>query len=118
MSIANRDSRGASASDPVNALIDRTDNDLERVRSFARAPHEIHRILAARADVAQFRQQWNSGTFGDGELAEAIAQIRIVVNRNLLDAHDRDRLVEDLARLQDLRTHPPRLPAAPATGAA
>ena len=93
--------------DQVGSLIDRVDRDLDRVQSFARAPHELRRVESARDELAESRKKWGDGRFDSGELSEAIARIQTVVDRTPLDQRDRGILVEDLARLRDLRANPP-----------
>lgn len=90
---------GREPLDRVRADLDRAARDMRYLSG-----GEYHRFEHARDEIREFQQKWNRGRFDRHELDDVIGSLQKVVNGNRIRPRDRDFLLNDLARLRDIRS--------------
>lgn len=90
--------------DQARALVDRVQNDLARAEDFTRN-NEKERVRYENVQhrLSQFDRDLRRDHFDKGKLNDAIDNLKDVVKKNTLEAHDRDELARDLSDLRTLR---------------
>jgi len=66
---------------------------------------EMRRFDRVRERIAEFQRKWEHGRFDREDMDGIIAGLNSVIERNRLRPRDRDLLMDDLARLRQLREH-------------
>lgn len=90
--------------DRARALVDRVQNDLSRAEDFTRNNEkERDRYADVQHRLSQFDRDLRRDHFDKDKLNDAINNLKNVVKKNTLEAHDRDELAHDLADLITLR---------------
>ena len=85
-------------------LFDRVQRHLDRAYASPNLSGGAQRrIDSARREVWQFQARWNQGRFDKGQLDDAIASVRRVVDSDSIDYRDRRVLQDDLARMRGFR---------------
>lgn len=89
---------GREPLDRVRADLDRAARDMHYLTG-----SEARRFARAQEEIREFQEKWNRGRFDRGELDDVIGSLQRVVDSNRLRPRDRDLLLDDLARLRDIR---------------
>ncbi len=85
-------------------LVQHVQDDLQNVKSLGtRNDKERERLDNALKHLSDFDRNLREGKFSKDRLDEAIDDVKNVVERNTLQARDRNRLSRDLRALRDLR---------------
>ena len=88
----------------TRALIDRTQQDINRSMEFERHNgKEIVRYDNAQHHLSDFDRELTRGHFDKGKLNQAITDVKNLVNHNTLDPDLRDSLTADLRDLRVMR---------------
>lgn len=90
---------GREPLDRVRADLDRSARDMRYLSG-----GELRRFERAREEIREFQEKWNRGRFDRHELDDVIGSLQKVVNGNRIRPRDRDFLLNDLARLREIRS--------------
>lgn len=90
---------GREPLDRVRADLDRAARDMRYLSG-----GDFRRFDHARQEIREFQEKWNRGRFDRHELDDVIGSLQSVVRSNRIRPRDRDVLMDDLARLRDIRS--------------
>ena len=90
--------------DRARGLVARVQNDLARAEDFTRNNEkERERYESVQHHLSEFDRNLRHDHFDKGKLDDTIDDLKDVVKKNTLEAHDRDALAADLSDLRTLR---------------
>jgi hypothetical protein len=88
----------------LRALIDKTQNDLRMAEQLEpNKPDARERYRHAQGHLSTFDRKLVHGHFDNGELKDAIHDIKQILDKNVLQASSRTALSDDLAQLEIVR---------------